>query len=288
MMKVMHRNGTKQMEQIAGQTVVVKYGGSALLNDDLRQGLVDETIELTRAGIKVIVVHGGGPKINETLAKMGIATVKVQGLRVTDPQTMQVVNDVLSSVNRDIVSSFEAKGAKALSIYPGQNNVFYSKKLIIKDEKGEVIDIGWVGEIQWVDTFAISRALDSGYVPVVAPIGMDAEGNYYNINADHAALAVAAQVHASNLLFLTDVPGVLGDISDPSSRFPSLTPNEISQHVKSGVITGGMLPKVNSCVSGLEKGIQMISIVDGKQQKALMNGILKPGEVGTVICGARK
>jgi len=288
MMKVVNRNGSREMEQITGQTVVVKYGGSALLNDDLRQGLVDETIELTRAGVKVIVVHGGGPKINETLAKMGIATVKVQGLRVTDLQTMQVVNDVLSNVNRDIVSSFEAKGAKALSIYPGQNNVFYSKKMIIKDEKGEVIDIGWVGEIQWVDTFAISRALESGYVPVVAPIGMDAEGNYYNINADHAALAVAAQVHASNLLFLTDVPGVLGNVADPNSRFPSLTPKEISQHVQSGVITGGMLPKVNSCVSGLEKGIQKISIVDGKQQKALMNGILNPGEVGTVICGAAK
>jgi acetylglutamate kinase len=288
MMKVMHKNGTKEMEKLAGQTVVVKYGGSALLNDDLRQGLVDETIELTRAGVKVIVVHGGGPKINETLAKMGIATVKVQGLRVTDPETMQVVNDVLSSVNRDIVSSFEAKGAKALSIYPGQNNVFYSKKMIIKDEKGEVIDIGWVGEIQWVDTFAISRALESGYVPVVAPIGMDAEGNYYNINADHAALAVAAQVHAANLLFLTDVPGVLGDVKDPSTRFPSLTPTDIAQHVQSGVITGGMLPKVNSCVSGLEKGIQKISIVDGKQAKALMKGILNPGEVGTVICGAMK
>jgi acetylglutamate kinase len=231
-------------------------------------------------------VHGGGPAINEALQVIGKKTEKVQGLRITDDETIGVIVEVLSSVNKELAEKFEANGVKALSVCAEQNNIFTTEKLVLQDEEGKPIDLGWVGKIDGVDLFAISRSLDAGYMPVVAPIGMDSDFNLYNLNADHAALAIAAAIKAESLVFLTDVPGVLKDVKDLASRFASLSIDAVPAFIKDGTISGGMLPKINSCVAGIEKGVNKISIVDGRQKHALLNGIFAPQEVGTLISGA--
>jgi acetylglutamate kinase len=268
---------------LLGKTAVVKFGGTALMSPVLKEGLIDQTISLVKAGLKVVVVHGAGPALNEELANRGIATKKVEGLRVTDATTIKVVVEVMTKINQALVEGFEAKGAKAVVVNGSHSNVFLAKKLELKDKEGAPVDLGWVGEIQLVDLFAVGRSLQSNFIPVIAPFGMDNEGNFYNLNADHAALAVAAALKADNLVFLTDVPGVLKNVQDQTSRIPEISVDEIQDYVNQGIISGGMLPKVKSCVSGIEKGIQHIAIMDGRAQDAVVKGILNPQETGTLI-----
>jgi len=268
---------------LLGKTAVVKFGGTALLSPVLKEGLIDQTISLVKAGLKVVVVHGGGPALNEELAQRGIPTKKIDGLRVTDSTTIKVVVEVMTKINQHLVEDLEAKGAKAVVVNGAHGNVFLAKKLELKDKEGAPVDLGWVGEIQLVDLFAVGRSLQSNYIPVIAPIGMDNEGNFYNLNADHAALAVAAALKADNLVFLTDVPGVLKNVQDPTSRISQISVDEIQDYVNQGIITGGMLPKVKSCVSGIEKGIHHIAIMDGRAKESIVKGILDPQETGTLI-----
>jgi acetylglutamate kinase len=276
----------ENVESMVGKTVVVKFGGSALIDPERKEALISEVVALAHAGIKLIVVHGGGPAINEALQVIGKKTEKFQGLRITDDETIGVIVEVLSSVNKELAEKFEANGVKALSVCAEQNNIFTTEKLVLQDEEGKPVDLGWVGKIDGVDLFAISRSLDAGYMPVVAPIGMDSDFNLYNLNADHAALAIATAIKAESLVFLTDVPGVLKDVKDLASRFASLSIDAVPAFIKDGTISGGMLPKINSCVAGIEKGVNKISIVDGRQKHALLNGIFAPQEVGTLISGA--
>ena len=275
----------ENVESMVGKTVVVKFGGSALIDPERKEALISEVVALAHAGIKLIVVHGGGPAINEALRVIGKKTEKVQGLRITDDETIGVIVEVLSSVNKELAEKFEANGVKALSVCAEQNNIFTTEKLVLQDEEGKPVDLGWVGKIDGVDLFAISRSLEAGYMPVVAPIGMDSDFNLYNLNADHAALAIATAIKAESLVFLTDVPGVLKDVTDLASRFASLSIDAVPAFIKDGTISGGMLPKINSCVAGIEKGVHKISIVDGRQKHALLNGIFAPQEVGTLISG---
>jgi acetylglutamate kinase len=276
---------TDAIQSLSGKTAVVKFGGTSLLTPALKEALIEETISLARAGMKVVVVHGGGPAVNEALARLNIPTTKVEGLRVTDAATIEVVVDVLTKINKELVKDFEDKGAKAVAVAGNHSNVFLAKKLELNDKEGKLVDLGWVGDIQLVDLFAVGRTLESGYIPVIAPIGMDSEGNYYNLNADHAALAVAAALQADNLIFLTDVPGVLKNVQDPASRISEISVAEIEEYVNRGVISGGMLPKVKSCVSGIQKGIRQIAIMDGRSEQAVVKGILNPQETGTLIKG---
>ena len=277
---------TSALQALHGQTVVVKFGGSALSSDNLREALIDETVTLIRNGLKVVVVHGGGSSISEALNKQGIPTKAINGLRVTDLATMEVVVDVLSKINKDLASDFEAKGVKASAITGVNKNILISKRLGLKDNEGQSIDIGWVGDIQLVDRDAISAFLETDHVPVIAPIGRDNEGNFYNLNADHAALSVAAALQADNLIFLTDVPGVLKNVNDVNSRISQLSVKQIQEYIDQGIISKGMLPKVQSCISGIKQGIQQIAIVRGGTENAVLKGILAPQEIGTLIKGA--
>jgi len=276
------------LKDLGGQTLVIKFGGSALLSKSSRQSLIAEAGAVAKSGMKVVVVHGGGPSVDAALSRLGIPIEKIDGLRVTDATTIRVVVDVLSNINKELVKDFEAIGAMALAVDGTQNNVFLCKKLLLKDKEGAPIDLGWVGDIQGVDLFAISRSLDSGHIPVVAPIGMDNEGDFYNINADHATLAVASALQANHLLFLTDVPGVLQDVRDPASRIPQLSERDIESYIRQGIISGGMLPKLSSCLSGIKKGIGQISIVDGRLEQAIIRGIITPTDIGTLIEDGKK
>lgn len=267
------------LQAFRGKTIVVKFGGSGLLSQEPKEAFIQQILLLVQAGLKIVVIHGGGLLINETLLKLGTPTKKVHGLRITDATTLDVVMDVLTKINKEFVKDFESAGAAALTI----KNIFLSKKLELNDEDGNLIDLGWVGDIQHVDLFAVNRSLASGHIPVLAPIGIDDQGNFYNLNADHAALAMASALQADAIMFLTDVSGVLKDVSDPTSRIPRISIDEIQNYINQGIISGGMLPKLQSCISGIKKGIRQIAIIDGHTKDAVIRGILAPQETGTLI-----
>ena len=262
-----------QFNKFRGKTFVIKYGGSIMNNIKAQDAFVKDLLLLTSIGIKVVIVHGGGPEISKWLNKTGVESKFIKGLRVTDSTTMEIVEMVLSgNVNKKLSSNLSRKGLNAVGISGKDSNLIKSKKKYIY-ENGDKIDIGFVGEVTSINKELIINLLNDDLIPVISPIGCDSEGNSYNINADYAAAFISGVMNAEKLLIMTDIDGVYKDIKDPSTLLSSITINEIKEYIESGIITGGMIPKLECCIDALDKGTKSVHLIDGRKEHNLLLNI---------------
>jgi acetylglutamate kinase len=268
------------IRRFAGSIVVVKYGGSAMVDENLKKSVIQDIAMLKYIGLKPVVVHGGGKEITSLLDRLGKKSEFLDGLRVTDEETAQVAEMVLSgSIAKALVDELEGVGIKAVGISGKDGRTMLcSRKL---DEKGR--DLGFVGQIDKVDTSLLDTLLANNFVPVVSPVGVDGKGNTYNINADYAASAVAGALSAQKLMFLTDVEGILKDKDDPSSILRTLSKAQALSYIADGTIKGGMIPKVQCCIDGLEKGVESVHVLDGRVSHAILLEIFTTKGIGTMV-----
>jgi len=261
------------------KTVVIKYGGSALINDNIKQTVIQDIALMKLVGMHPVIVHGGGPDINAFLEQMDIESKFINGLRVTDEKTMEIVEMVLSGkLNKHIVTEIETQGVKAVGISGKDGGIIKAKKI----EK-DGIDYGCVGDIVSVDPTLVQSLINNEFIPVIAPIGKDENGTTYNINADYAAVAIAGALKAEKLVFLTDVEGVMRDINDPNSIMSFISSKKIQKLIEDGTISGGMIPKVECCMEGIRKGVNNVHILDGRVEHCLILEIFTPEGIGTMI-----
>ena len=260
------------------KVIVVKYGGSAMSNPELQRSVITDVTLLKLVGFKPIIVHGGGKAISNWVSKVGKEAEFVNGLRVTDAETMEIAEMVLSRVNKQLVTMVQELGVKAVGISGKDSGLLHVKK---KYSDGK--DIGFVGEVDKVDPKVLFDMMDNDYLPIVAPIGFDDSFETYNINADDAACAIAKAVGADKLAFLTDIEGVYKDIKDPSTFISRLTCSEADALINSGNIGGGMLPKLNNCTDAIREGVNKVHILDGRIPHCLLLEIFTNKGVGTMF-----
>jgi len=261
-----------------GRTAVIKYGGAAMVECDLKQKIMQDIVLMKYVGMNPIVVHGGGPEITQMLNRLGIKSEFVNGLRVTDRATMEVVEMVLGGkVNKEIVAGINANGGQAIGISGKDGN------LIIARPVGDTAQMGYVGEVVQINTGIIETLIANNYIPVIAPIGIDEKQDSYNINADLVASAVAAAMKADKLVLLTDVPGLLKDPQDASSLISVLRVSDVDQYIKDGTISGGMLPKVECCLEAVRAGVGRTHIIDGRVPHAILLEIFTDKGIGTMV-----
>lgn len=265
------------IQKYYGKTIVVKYGGNAMISEELRQAVISDIILLHLVGIQVVVVHGGGPEISAMLKKIGKESKFVDGLRYTDAETMEVVQQVLcGKVNKDLVATLNAVGGRALGLCGMDAGLFQAKKL---DEK-----YGLVGEMVQVDPAIVNDALSDGYIPVVSTVAQGVDGETaYNINADTAAAKLAVALGAEKLILLTDVRGLLRDPKDESTLLPVVELSKVPGLVKDGVIQGGMIPKVDCCVEAVRSGVKNAVILDGRIPHSILIELLSNEGIGTML-----
>jgi acetylglutamate kinase len=269
-----------------GKTFVIKYGGAAQKEGHLKEAFAQDVVLLNYIGINPVVVHGGGPKISETMKKMGKSPTFIHGQRVTDEETIDIVEMVLGGlVNKEIVSLINRFGGRAIGLTGKDGNLIKAKKKVIKKplpETGtdEIIDIGLVGDVQEVNPDVIESLDKSGFIPVVAPVGVSEEGLTLNINADYVAASISSAVKAEKLILLTDVPGVL---DKRGNLISTLTAKETRSLIKKGIIEGGMIPKVEACLQALEEGVKKAHIIDGRVSHCLLLEIFTQEGIGTEI-----
>ena len=273
------------IKKFQGKTIVVKYGGSAMLDENLKYNVIEDVALLKLVGLKPVIVHGGGKEISKWVEKIGKEPEFINGLRVTDGETMEIAEMVLSKVNKSLVSMMQKVGLKAVGISGKDGGLFTVKKRLPGGK-----DIGYVGEITKVDTEVIDALVDQDFIPVIAPIGVSEEYEDYNINADDAACAVATALKAEKLVFLTDIEGVYKDYNDKSSLISELSTTEARELLAGGTIGGGMLPKLNNCIDAIEHGVSRVHILDGRIPHCLLLEIFTNKGVGTAILseGAEK
>lgn len=271
------------IKRFFGKTIVIKYGGNAMIDEKLKESFAQDVVLLKLVGMNPVIVHGGGPQINEMLEKIGKKGEFIQGMRVTDAETMDVVSMVLGGkVNKGIVNLINQQGGKAVGLTGIDGGFIHARKLVMEDNKDpkKVIDVGQVGEISAIDP-SIINFLDSGdFIPVVAPIGIGKDGESYNINADVVAGKLAEILNAEKLILLTNTPGVL-DKND--ALMTGLTPKQIDAMIADGTLSGGMLPKISSAVDAARSGVQSVHIIDGRVEHALLLEVLTDEGVGTLI-----
>ncbi len=264
------------IQKYTGKIVVIKYGGNAMINEKLKDSVMRDIVLLSLIGVKVVLVHGGGPEITDMLKKIGKESKFVDGLRVTDAETVDIVQMVLAGkVNKSLVNLIENKGGKAIGLSGMDGHMIEAR---IKDER-----LGYVGEITNVNVQVILDVLDKGYIPVVSTVGCDNEGNVYNINADTAAAKIAGELHAQSLISMTDISGILQDKDDPSTLIKRITVMEAPGLIERGVISGGMLPKVECCVNAIKWGVKQVFIIDGTISHAILTEILTDEGIGTMF-----
>lgn len=273
------------IREFYGQTIVIKYGGSAMKDETLRRNFALSVQLLRYIGVNPVIVHGGGPQIGIMLQQLGIHSEFRQGLRVTDDATMDVVEMVLvGKVNKDIVNLINTQGGRAVGLSGKDGRLIRAQKLEMAVERAdappEIIDLGKVGEVVAVDTKLIDSLQDAGFVPVIAPVGVDDEGNTYNINADSVASAVAVAVGAKKLILLTDVPGVLDKKGELIS---SMTLLQAVHALEQGVVTGGMIPKIKCCLEAVDGGVGKAHILDGRVENVILLEMFTQGGVGSEI-----
>ncbi len=259
-----------------GKIVVIKYGGNAMINEQLKQQVMEDIVLLWLIGVKVVLVHGGGPEINDLMDKLGKKAQFVDGLRVTDKETVDIVQMVLAGkVNKTLVNLLEMKGGKAMGISGMDGRLIEAE---IKDER-----LGFVGKITKVHINPVIDLLEKGYIPVVSTIGCDKKGNTYNINGDTAAAFIAGALGARRLIMMTDIDGILRDKDDPSTIIPHLTISEIEQLKQEGIISGGMIPKVDCCIEAIHKGVKNVVIMDGRVPHSILMELLTDEGAGTMV-----
>jgi len=266
------------IKEFHGKRVVIKYGGAAMIDCQLKEKVMQDIVLMKYVGMHPIVVHGGGPEINTMLDRLEMKSEFVNGLRVTDQDTMEIVAMVLGGkVNKEIVAGINASGGKAVGI-SGQDG-----QLIMAGPTEDSHRLGFVGQVQEVNPGVIETIIENGYIPVIAPIGMDDRGNSYNINADLVAAAIAVAMKADKLVLLTDVPGLLRDPRDPESLISVLKTSEVDNYLQQGVISGGMTPKVQCCVEAVTGGVGRTHIVDGRVPHSILLEVFTRQGVGTMV-----
>ena len=258
------------------KVLVIKYGGNAMINETLKQQVMEDVALLHLIGVKVVLVHGGGPEISDTLKRIGKEAKFVNGLRVTDRETVEVVQMVLAGkINKTLVKLLESKGGKAMGISGIDGHMIMAK---VKDEK-----LGYVGEITSVNVQPILDLLEKDYIPVISTVGSDLEGNTYNINADTAAAHIAGALRAERLITMTDITGVMMDPHDPESLMPCIDLVDARQLMEEGVISGGMIPKIECCIDAISYGVRKVIILDGRVPHAILMEVLTNEGAGTMV-----
>jgi acetylglutamate kinase len=271
------------IQRFHGKTIVVKYGGNAMTDEHLKQCFAHDVVMLKLVGMNVIVVHGGGPQIENLLGRVGKKGEFIQGMRVTDAETMELVEMVLGGqVNKDVVNLINQAGGKAVGLTGKDGSMIRAKKLLManKDKPDDMIDIGQVGDIVSIDPALISLLGSQAFIPVIAPIGVGAAGETYNINADVVAGKIAEVLKAEKLVLLTNTPGVL---DKAGNLLTGITPKDIDSMVDDGTLSGGMLPKIGSALDAARSGVKSVHIIDGRVEHALLLEILTDEGVGTLI-----
>jgi len=266
------------IQKYTGKIVVVKYGGNAMINEQLKQQVMEDIVLLWLIGVKVVLVHGGGPEISDMMKQLGKEAVFVDGLRVTDKETVDIVQMVLAGkINKGLVNLLETKGGRAMGISGMDGRLIEAE---IKDER-----LGYVGNVTNINIQPVIDLLEKGYIPVISTLGCDKDGNTYNINGDTAAAYVAGALNAERLIMLTDIAGILKDKDDPSTLIPSLTITEAAKLRKEGIISGGMIPKVDCCVEAIHKGVRKVIIMDGRVPHSILMELLTDYGAGTMVMG---
>ena len=266
------------IQRFSKKIIVVKYGGSAMIDEELKQDVIEDVVLLKLIGFKPIIVHGGGKEISRWVDKVGMDTKFVNGLRVTDADTMELAEMVLARVNKELVAKIQTLGIKAAGISGKDGGLLTVEKKFSGSE-----DIGFVGDVTEVDTKILEDLLEKDFLPVVFPVGMDKDGVTYNINADEAASSIATALRAEKLAYLSDVEGVRLDPEDPESVISELYTNEAQDLIEQGVISGGMLPKIENCIDAINKGVSRVHIMDGRIPHGLLLEIFTNKGIGTAI-----
>ena len=261
-----------------GKIVVVKYGGNAMINAMLKHQVMEDIVLLSLIGVKTVLVHGGGPEISETMQRLGKKAEFVDGLRVTDQETVDIVQMVLAGkINKTLVNLLQMNGGRAMGISGMDGRLIEAR---IKDER-----LGYVGDVVHVNIKPVTDLLEKGYIPVISTIGCDRDGNTYNINGDTAAAHIAGALGAERLIMLTDIAGILRDRNDPASLIPAITIDEARQLREGGVISGGMIPKVECCIDAIHRGVKNAIIMDGRIPHSILMEILTDEGAGTMVSG---
>lgn len=269
------------IKRYTGKIVVIKYGGNAMTSPQLKKQVMEDIVLLWLIGVKVVLVHGGGPEINELMERLGKKAEFVDGLRVTDRETVDIVQMVLAGkVNKSLVNLLESKGGKAMGISGMDGSLIEAK---IKDER-----LGYVGEICNINIAPVNDLLEKGYIPVISTIGCDKDGNAYNINGDTAAAHIAGAICAERLIMMTDISGILTDKDDPSTLIPEVTVREAEKLYEKGIISGGMIPKVKCCVEAIRRGVKDVTIMDGRIPHSILMELLTDEGAGTMVVGDKR
>lgn len=264
------------IQEYSGKVVVIKYGGNSMINEELKDSVMRDVVLLSLIGVKVVLVHGGGPEITEMLKKVGKESVFVDGLRVTDKETADIVQMVLAGkINKSLVALIGNKGGKAIGLSGMDGHMIEAK---VKDER-----LGFVGEITKVNVAPILDVIDKGYIPVISTIGCDHEGNVYNINADTAAAKIAGELGAESLISMTDITGILKDKNDPATLIPVVRTADAPELIANGTIGGGMIPKVECCINAIRWGVNRVFIIDGRIPHAILIEMLTNEGIGTMF-----
>jgi acetylglutamate kinase len=271
------------IRQFAGSTIVIKYGGAAMAEEELREAFATDVVLLKYVGLNPVIVHGGGPEITEYMRRLGLEVEFVQGLRVSDEQTVEVAKMVLiGKLNKDIVLRLNRHGQPAVGLCGDDGSLFDIEKRQVTAHTGEELDLGFVGSIRHVDVDVLNHIAED-YIPVVASVGADADGHSYNVNADEAAGAVAAALRAEKVLFLTDVEGWLERSDDPSTLISETRVADVRRAIAQNDVGGGMLPKLEACATAVEAGVRSAHIVDGREPHSLLLELFTDAGIGTKV-----
>ena len=266
------------IQQYYGQTIVIKYGGNAMINEELKQAVMSDIVLMQLIGVNVVLVHGGGPEISAMLKKTGKESRFVNGLRYTDEETMDIVQMVLAGkVNKDLVQLLQRNSGRAVGLCGMDGGMLRAEKMTASE------DLGYVGEIIDVNTQVIEDAMDKGYIPVISTVASGVDGNAYNINADIAAAHIAAKLNAKKLILMTDVRGLLRDRDDESTLIPVVNVSSVPKLQHDGIISGGMIPKIQCCVEAVRSGVKRAHIIDGRIAHSILIELLTDEGIGTML-----
>ena len=264
--------------------ILIKYGGHAMVDEEAKSSTARDTVLLKYVGMKPLIVHGGGPEISKSMDKLGKESKFIKGLRVTDEETMEIIEMVLvGKISTEIVSELIKHDGKAISLSGKDSSLIFAHKKGASKIDEEIVDLGLVGEVDCVNTDLLNMFLENDYIPVISPVGIAEDGTSLNLNADTAAGEVASAVDAEKLIILTDVPGVLRDPSDPTSLIQKIRVDEIPSLIEEGIISGGMIPKIEICVNAINNGVKSCHIIDGRKKHSLLLEIFTTNGIGTMI-----
>ena len=272
------------IKKFHGKKILIKYGGHAMVDEEAKSSIARDIVLLKYVGMKPLIVHGGGPEISRSMDKLGKESKFIKGLRVTDEETMEIIEMVLvGKISTEIVSELIRHDGQAISLSGKDSSLIFAHKTDAKKIDEELVDLGLVGEVDCINTELLEMFLDNDYIPVISPVGIAKDGTSLNLNADTAAGEVASAIDSEKLIILTDVPGVLRDYSDPDSLIPKISVSEVPSLIEEGIISGGMIPKIETCVKAIENGVESCHIIDGRKKHSLLLEVFTTEGIGTMI-----